>query len=125
MSSLDATILIVEDDDDLREGMVSVLRNAGWSAVGARDGIEALHQLLGGLLPCAIVLDLDMPLLNGAAFRREQLRESDWAKIPVLVCTGDCNAIAHRVLPGIAQWLKKPVSGTTLADAVSAYKLPS
>jgi CheY-like chemotaxis protein len=120
-----STILVVEDNDDLREVMQTVLENAGWSAVGVANGNEALDYLSRRPPPCVIVLDLGLPSIDGTTFRWMQLEVRQWARIPVIVCTADCGAVAQRSLPGIARWLCKPFTATELAAAVQPYCLAS
>ena len=67
-------VLVVEDDLEIRESLMDVLEDAGFEAVGAGNGLEALDQLRGpGPQPCLIFLDLMMPRMDGRAFRQEQL----------------------------------------------------
>jgi CheY-like chemotaxis protein len=116
-------VLVVEDDNRLRAAMVRVLAHAGLSAVGVSNGSEALDYLEKGRQPMAILLDLELPLMDGATLRWLLLSEPRWAKIPVVVCSGDADAVASRSLPGIERWLGKPFSPTMLVDAVQRYQL--
>jgi two-component system response regulator MprA len=115
-------ILVIEDNDDLRNVMMLVLGRAGWRAAGARDGRDALVALASGPLPDVIVLDLALPFLDGPTFRWRLLTEPAWAKIPILVCSANDEAIALRGLPAIARWLRKPICATVLTDAVEPYR---
>jgi CheY-like chemotaxis protein len=116
-------VLVVEDDNPLRAAIVRVLAQAGLSAVGVSNGSEALDYLEKGRQPMAILLDLELPLMDGATLRWLLLSEPRWAKIPVVVCSGDADAVASRSLPGIERWLCKPFSPTMLVDAVQRYQL--
>jgi CheY-like chemotaxis protein len=111
-------ILVVEDDDDLRVVIVLALELAGSSAVGVTNGRWALDYLDSGGLPSAILLDLKMPRADGARFLWALLDEPRWAKIPVIVCSGDCDAIRNRALPGVGSWLYKPFTASTLIHAL-------
>jgi CheY-like chemotaxis protein len=79
-------VLVVDDDDDIRESLMDYLRDHGYDALGAADGREAL-QMLGAANepPCVIVLDLMMPVMDGWTFREEQLRRPSLSGIPVIV----------------------------------------
>jgi CheY-like chemotaxis protein len=68
-----ATILVVEDSEDAREALVVLLEMESYQAVPASNGREALDYLNGAPSPALIILDLWMPLMNGAQFRREQM----------------------------------------------------
>jgi CheY-like chemotaxis protein len=80
---------VIEDDADLRTGILDLLREEGLSAQAARDGAEALAYLkqAGSRFPSLILLDLSMPGMNGWDFRRRQLADPSLASIPVVVMT--------------------------------------
>lgn len=78
-------VLVVDDDAEIRETMVELLRDRGYQAHGASDGIEALHTLRSHEHWCLIFLDLMMPNMDGFAMRKEQLADPDLAGIPVVV----------------------------------------
>ncbi len=88
-----AQVLVVEDDRDIRESLVEVLEDHGFSVAQAGDGREAL-EVLGGdsPKPDLIVLDLMMPNMNGFQFREAQLEVAAYAAIPIIVITADGNA---------------------------------
>jgi CheY-like chemotaxis protein len=86
MNAMHHPILVVEDDEDIRESLLDLLQDHGYDAIGARDGRDALNTLShASPLPCLIVLDLMMPVMDGKAFREEQLKDPALSKIPVLV----------------------------------------
>lgn len=58
-------ILGVEDDQGTRESLVGLLKDEGCPAATAPDGLEALHYVAGHPLPCVILLDLMMPVMDG------------------------------------------------------------
>lgn len=78
-------ILLVEDEDEVREVIETVLRSEGYDVTPVRHGREALDVLRRGLRPCMIILDLMMPVMDGWQFRTEQLRDSELLKIPTVV----------------------------------------
>jgi CheY-like chemotaxis protein len=84
-----ATILVVEDDHDIQTALAAILREEGLAAATADNGAEALALLRGGLRPAVILLDLMMPVMNGAQFRAAQLEDPELAGIPVVVLTAD------------------------------------
>src|SRR5580765_7790969 len=87
--SLGVSILLVEDDFDMRDALIPILEYAGHHVVGAANGREALEQLRAGPKPSLILLDLMMPVMNGTEFRAEQLRDPALASIPVVVVSAD------------------------------------
>jgi CheY-like chemotaxis protein len=80
-------VLIVDDDASVAESLSDFLDGAGYAAVTAEHGLAALELLRGGLRPCAILLDLMMPVMNGWDFRRHQLADPELRDIPVIVVT--------------------------------------
>jgi CheY-like chemotaxis protein len=83
------TVLVVDDDADLRDVLSQSLATEGFRVGLARDGADALAVLgRGGPLPDAILLDLEMPHMNGWQFRDLQKRHAALAHIPVVVMTG-------------------------------------
>jgi CheY-like chemotaxis protein len=90
-SGMEATtthVLLVEDDDDLREDLALILRNRGFRIETASNGRVALERLRQRQpLPCLILLDLMMPVMNGWEFREAQLADPALAEIPAVVMT--------------------------------------
>jgi len=80
-------VLLVNDDPDTSEALRMILQCDGHEVEWAADGREALKMLHDGLRPGIIVLDLMMPVMDGFEFRYEQLKDSDIADIPVVVCS--------------------------------------
>jgi CheY-like chemotaxis protein len=90
-------ILIVEDDPDFRDGLAEVLTSSGYAVVEAANGAEGLHAAREHR-PAVILLDMLMPVMDGARFRSEQLKDPAIADIPVIVITAaDVEVAALRV----------------------------
>jgi DNA-binding response OmpR family regulator len=91
-------ILVVEDDELLREALAEVLVDDGHEVRTAANGADALSELEGWDAQL-IVLDLMMPVMDGFAFRDEQLRRGLRADAPVLVLSAvrDLDAAADRL----------------------------
>ncbi len=118
-------LLVVDDDTDLREALEEVLRDAGYEVIGASNGKHAL-EVLGGVpvLPGLVLLDMMMPVLDGAGFARAMRQEPKWRDIPVLVFSASANArqVAEEI--GACGHMRKPVDVDTLLDAVGKHKMP-
>ena len=80
-------VLIVDDDARIRALMARLIETSGYSAVEAADGKEALAKMRHRR-PCVILLDLQMPIMDGWEFRRQQLADPDLADVPVICVTG-------------------------------------
>jgi CheY-like chemotaxis protein len=113
-------VLVVEDEAAARAGMEQLLRGAGYDAVGASNGQAALDLLRSGIRPRAILLDLMMPVMDGWAFRREQLRDPHLAHIPVIVLS----ALHHGWVEGIPPTLPKPIDVRQLLDELHDVLTP-
>jgi len=114
-------ILIVEDDDDVREALAAFLEGEGYEVAEAGDGAEALRQLRSGGEFCLIVLDLFMPVMNGWAFRAEQVRDPKLVDIPVLVISADAGVHEKGARLGAVESMVKPIELSHLRDTVATH----
>jgi CheY-like chemotaxis protein len=80
-----ASVLIVEDNPDVRDSLAMVLTVEGYEVSSAENGQEALDQLRSHPLPDVILLDLMMPVMDGWEFRKQQRQDPLLAQIPVVV----------------------------------------
>ena len=90
MTSGTGLILLIEDDDDLREVEMGILERAGFRVVTAREGGEAL-ELVAREMPKVIFLDMRMPGMDGWAFAREFRARHDHGA-PIVVVTAAASA---------------------------------
>ncbi len=112
-------VAVIDDDEDLRELVVQHLADLGFESVGFADGRAALAALRRpGGIPAVILLDLEMPGMNGWEFRREQLRDPLLARVPVVVASGaDPAAIEADA------YLAKPYDSEQLCRVVARLSL--
>lgn len=82
----DKTILVVDDEDDVREYFADILTDAGFNVITAADGVEALERVREKR-PDFISLDLIMPRKSGIKFLYELRHNKDWISIPVVIVT--------------------------------------
>jgi CheY-like chemotaxis protein len=78
-------VMIVDDDELLRETLAELVESEGLQAVLAENGEDALRRLRAEPHPRFIVLDLMMPLMSGVEFRRVQLTDPELSNIPVVI----------------------------------------
>lgn len=82
----DCGVLVVEDDEELRDMMVRLLALEGFAPEAACNGSEALEKLrTSGVRPHIILLDMMMPIMDGWEFCRERARDPALTRIPVVV----------------------------------------
>ena len=112
------TILVVEDDHDVREAFVQVLQSDGYEAVPAGDGEEALTQLQGGLTPCLILLDLMMPRMNGWEFIEHHRRLASRSPIVVVSAYGSQEQLGS---DGVLAYMRKPVDIEALLELIARH----
>ena len=94
------TVLVVEDDERMRELLRRSLEEAGWGVTEARNGREGLARL-GELSPALILLDLMMPEMDGFDFMDALRQRPEHPHIPVIVITAkDLTEEDHRRLNG-------------------------
>src|SRR4051794_7207155 len=97
-------VLVVEDDDDIRDCVQDLLEGAGYEVIPACNGKQALDYLHAAPAPALILLDLMMPLVSGWEFLREVKRDARLSLISVVVTT----AVGRDRPPGVNAILKKP-----------------
>ncbi|UCF85293.1 MAG: response regulator [Desulfobacterales bacterium] len=121
------SILVVDDEPDVRNFLAACIEDAGFNVVTAVDGIDALEKI-EARTPDLVTLDLVMPRLSGIELMRKLRRNDKWAKIPVIVITahahdefgsGDIEkftAFAARHRPRYT--MEKPVTPARLVKAI-------
>jgi CheY-like chemotaxis protein len=110
------SILVVDDEPGIVDVLMAVLEDAGYRATGVGNGQEALAQL-DGSVPDLILLDFEMPLLDGASTLR-RLQSSAARAVPVLMMSGVPESMVQRRCHGYRAFLRKPFSLDELLDAV-------
>jgi CheY-like chemotaxis protein len=114
------TVMIVDDDPDIRDAFSSILEIEGYEVVCAEHGQAALDYLSSNdQRPCMIFLDLMMPVMDGWEFRDRQRQLPQHADIPVIVVT----AAGRDRGTGIdaARILQKPIGYEQIMEAIQTY----
>jgi CheY-like chemotaxis protein len=119
---LTGTVLVVDDEGDIRRLLREVLREAGLSVVVAENGAEAL-QLLADLHPRLILLDKLMPLMDGSEFAAEYTRRPGHAPILALCAARDAAEWAASI--GAVGYVTKPFDVEHLVAAVAQHLEPA
>src|SRR5262249_11899283 len=114
------SILIVDDDAGIRQLVTLFLEHKGYQAVGVANGLEALEHLRDSQTEL-ILLDLMMPVMNGAEFRDAQLHDSQLAAIPVVVMSAAENIDAHAPSLAADSYRPKPIDFGALIGLVERH----
>jgi two-component system alkaline phosphatase synthesis response regulator PhoP len=107
----------VDDDDQVREALTDELAERGYEVAAAATGEEALRRLRAGPLPCALLLDLLMPGMDGAELLAKVRGEEGLAGLPVIVLTGLASSKLKRLL-GADAVLVKPFDTSELCREI-------
>lgn len=115
------TVLVVDDDRDVRESIRDLIEDAGYEAIAVRHGGEAQEFLLRNPRPACVVLDLMMPNMNGWQFLSWLEEQEGLSDLPVIVMSaapehGLDLATKTRKLQAC---LRKPFEAKALIDTVS------
>ncbi len=116
----DVAVLIVDDDLDIREVMTEILADSGYTSASAADGREAL-ALLAEIRPRLILLDLNMPVMNGRQFRAAQRADPELGRIPTVIMTAVDRLTVQVADLGADGALPKPVRLQELLSLVARY----
>jgi CheY-like chemotaxis protein len=111
------TVLIVEDEEDLREMMREALELNGYSVVTAHEGNDALEKLARIGHPCLILLDLLMPGMNGWDFFAKVREQPQLSSVPIIVHS----SAPTRAPQGATRVLQKPLVLDRLLSTVQEY----
>jgi CheY-like chemotaxis protein len=110
MMSASKLVLIVDDDEDIRDAIRQALEDEGYEVADAANGREALELLQTGPIPALILLDLMMPVMTGEQFLLEQRQRPALAQIPVVVLSANDRIKEKAELFHAAGYLRKPVT---------------
>lgn len=112
------TILVIEDDGDINLTLESILSEAGYKVVVARNGEDALRELRRIPAPSLMLLDLAMPVMNGWDFIQNVRLDIALSSIPICVISATANIQAPS---GIAAAFQKPLDLDLLLEAVRLH----
>ncbi len=108
-------ILVVDDDEDIREALKDLLASDGYQVDVAENGRDALAFMRRRGRPDLVLLDLMMPVMNGWEFLREKSRDDELNGVPVLVVTANPVPLED---DGVAAVMQKPLRFDRLRIAI-------
>ncbi|HZR08012.1 MAG TPA: response regulator [Myxococcales bacterium] len=115
------TVLVVEDDGDIRDELADVIEDSNYRTIRAANGAVALQKLRGGPRPCVILLDLMMPVMDGHAFLAEQQSDAALKEIPVVVLSAHVDGARGGTQMSAAAFLKKPIDLAELLSTIAKF----
>ena len=123
VSTGQSTVLVIDEDCDVRDTIGDVLRDAGYRVISAEHGQQALELLAKSPAPAAIILDLFMPRMNGWEFAKELRSRFRFAAVPIIVMTASAPQWAVPV--PAERVLRKPFQPSRLLDLLQTALAPS
>jgi signal transduction histidine kinase/CheY-like chemotaxis protein len=115
------TVMVVDDDSDVRAGIAELLQRSGYKVTMAANGAEALEALRRGPLPGLILVDLAMPVMDGERFCNACNDDARLASIPRFIISADAAAAVKLTRHGAAGFLGKPLQADALLSAVAQW----
>lgn len=114
-------VLVVEDDEEIRELVAELLRDAGFDVDTAKNGQVALDHMAHIGVPAVMILDLMMPVMDGWELRRRMLADPALRGIPVIVVSGAADLAEAAESLEAARIFTKPVRFQLLLAEVKAH----
>ena len=114
------SVLVVDDDANERSLLASYLKHRGLYVRQASDGLEALYQLSSGQKPDVVLLDMNMPRMDGPTTVNRIRKCSQHRNVPVFAVTGetasDCGIVIGS--EGVTGWFQKPIEAEQIVSAI-------
>lgn len=116
-------ILVVDDDDDVRNMLCAVLSAEGYPTVGAADGVEALSHMRRDP-PSLLVVDMMMPRMDGEELIRAMAKDKVLVRIPIAIMSGQTPGSTCGPIEGVSARLIKPFELDELLTVVHQFVDP-
>jgi CheY-like chemotaxis protein len=122
MAAEKKTILVVDDEPDVRTFLSTLFEDNGYATVMAQDGNEGL-SMVKEKAPDLVTLDITMPNKSGVRFYREMKESAEWKKVPIIIVTGVSGDFktfisSRKQVPPPEGYLSKPIDKTEILKLV-------
>jgi CheY-like chemotaxis protein len=119
------SVLIVEDNEHLRNILASFLRFSGYEVLEAASGTEAIEKATS-TQPKLILLDLSLPDMTGAAVARSIKKDQRSASIPIVACSAYSTGqeLEESLKAGMIDYLQKPIGTAIIKATIEKFILP-
>lgn len=116
------TILIVDDSPFTRKAIRRIIEPMGFDVEEAGDGVEALTRMEAGAHPDMILLDVDMPEMDGLTFLKTLRERDELSQPPIVMCTTvhALAKIAEALESGADEYVMKPFDEAILGEKLAA-----
>ena len=115
------TILVIDDDPDIREALCDTLTDNGYQVGEASDGAEALEWLRDNPPPCLIFIDWNMTPMNAPQFMAEFVKNPAFAHVPVVLITADMHAPQKVTTGRYKGYISKPLDIDAMLAILAQY----
>jgi two-component system chemotaxis response regulator CheY len=121
-AEMKGTLLIVEDDQEIRDALVDILTDEGYRVHAVENGKDALEYLgTAQELPSLIILDMMMPVMDGYEFLQRKAADGRISAIPTVLCSADGQIKQKAEKAGMGEWLRKPIELNTLLELAERH----
>jgi CheY-like chemotaxis protein len=114
-------VLVIEDNDEIREVLEEMIRTDGTMVESASDGAQGWARVRREPYPCLILLDLKMPVMDGVGFLKLRNADSELSRIPVIMLTGSVELEGRENELNFQGFVKKPFDPDALSHLVRQY----
>ncbi len=114
-------VLIVDDSESVRVSLRAILEGAGFEVLESEDGLDALEVLKEQTEIDMILLDINMPAMNGIEFAKEQSKNEKICRIPTILVTTESHpklAVEAKKTGVVKAWITKPVKPAILVSTI-------
>jgi chemosensory pili system protein ChpA (sensor histidine kinase/response regulator) len=115
-----STILVIDDDPNIREALGIHLRNAGYNVQTAKDGIEGGHAILKAR-PDLVITDAQMPHMDGFELVQALRSDASVADIPVIMLTSEAEWDERGKRLGVNGYVTKPIRADRLLSIIAEH----
>jgi len=114
-------VLVIEDNDEIREVLEEMIRAEGATVESASDGAQGWNRVRRPPPPCLILLDRKMPVMDGIDFLKLRKADPAVARIPVIMLTGSVELEGREKELSFQGFVKKPFDPDALSRMVRQY----
>ena len=115
------TVLVVDDSAIIRKAIRRILEPLGFGVIEAESGVDALSRFESGLDVQAVLLDIEMPEMDGISFLRTLRSRHELPQPPVVICTthNTFDKITEAIQAGANEYIMKPFTGDIVEEKLA------